>query len=146
MRKFLSLLVALLIMAAGSVCFAASSVSGSTNGSNACRINVQAPNNSKLSYSKMPAFIVTFKDTKGKAANGTMIFVDRSTGKVLSSRSVYGKTNFVPPNERRSYIVVFKPKVKNQVIKWTVQKNHSAVGNRYFCELYTTNYHIKSVG
>jgi hypothetical protein len=94
----------------------------------------------------MPAFIVTFKDTKGKAANGKMIFVDRSTGKVLSSRSVYGKTNFVPPNEKRSYIVVFKPNAKNQVIKWRVEKNHSAVGNRYFSELYTTSYRIKAVG
>ncbi|MDD6133660.1 MAG: hypothetical protein PUB49_02960 [Selenomonadaceae bacterium] len=146
MRKCLSVLVAFLVMMVGSVCFAASSANGSTNGSNACRIDVQAPSNSKLSYSKMPAFIVTFKDTKGKAANGTMIFVDRSTGKVLSSRSVYGKTNFVPPNEKRSYIVVFKPNAKNQVIKWRVEKNHSAVGNRYFSELYTTSYRIKAVG
>lgn len=146
MRKCLSLMVAVFVMLVGSVCFAASSASGSTNGSNAVRIHVQGPNNSKLIYAKMPAFILTFKDTKGKAANGTMIFVDRSTGKVLSTRKVYGKTNFVPPNEKRDYVVVFTPAVKNQVIKWSVTKNISAVGNRYFYELYPTSYRIKGVG
>lgn len=146
MRKCLSVLVAFLVMMVGSVCFAATSASGSTNSSNAVRIHVQGPNNSKLIYAKMPAFILTLRDSKGKAANGTMIFVDKSTGKVLSARKVYGKTNFVPPNEKRDYVVVFKPAVKNQVIKWSVTKNTSAVGNRYFYELYPTSYRIKAVG
>lgn len=146
MRKYFSLFAALLLMLTGTVCFAASSASGSTNASNAVRIHVQGPNNSKLIYSKMPAFIVTFKDSKGKAANGEMIFVDRSNGHVLSASSVYGKTNFIPPKEKRDYIVVFKPKVKNQVIYWSVKKNTSAVGNRYFYELYPTKYRIASVG
>ena len=75
-----------------------------------------------------------------------MIFVNKANGHVISARSVQGKTNFVPPNELRDYIIVFKSDTKNQVVYWNVKKNTSAVGNRYFYELHPMHYQIKSVG
>ncbi|SHK61046.1 hypothetical protein SAMN05216582_10969 [Selenomonas ruminantium] len=146
MRKYFSLCVAFLLLMMSSVCFASTSSSGNTNGSNAVHLHVQGPNNSKLIYAKMPAFILTFKDSHGKAAKGHMIFVNKANGHVISARSVHGKTNFVPPNELRDYIIVFKPDAKNQVVYWSVKKNTSAVGNRYFYELHPMRYQIKSVG
>lgn len=146
MKKYVSLVVAFLLMMIGSVCFASTSASGNTSSSNAVYLHVQGPNNSKLIYAKMPAFILTFKDSHGKAASGKMIFVNKANGHVISARSVSGKTNFVPPNELRDYIIVFKPAVKNQVVYWSVKKNISAVGNRYFYELHPTRYQIKAVG
>lgn len=138
--------VLLILMLICSTCFAASTASGRTNYHNAARLVVQGPQNSNLSYSKMPAFKLTFKYSNGKMAEGYMVFVDGKSGKVLQSRYVCGGTNFVPPKERRSYIIVFYPRYSNKVAYWTIKPNHNAVGNRYFYELYTTNYHVGAVG
>ena len=143
MKNIVSVLMALVVMFACSVCFANSSASGRTNYTNAMKIVVQAPQNSSLSYSKMPAFVLTFRTSSGAMATGTMSFYDGQTGKHLETRNVTGGTNFVPPKERRSYIVIFR---SNQVAYWRVTKNTKAVGNRYFYELYTGMYWPKAVG
>lgn len=145
LKKIFSCIFLLLVLLC-STCFAASSVSGNTNSYNAARLVVQGTQNSKLSYSKMPAFRLTFKYKDGKMAEGRMYFVDGKTGKVISSRYVCGGTNFVPPGERRSYLIVFYPKYSNKIAYWTIKPNYNAVGNRYFYELYKTNYHIGAVG
>ena len=146
MKKIVSVFVMLLMLIVGTTCFAASSVSGRTDSYNAARLVVQAPQNSKLSYSKMPAFTLTFRTKDGKMAEGAMYFLDGRTGKVISSRNVYGGTNFVPPGERRSYIILFYPRYSNQVVYWSIKRNYKAVGNRYFYELYTMKYSLGAVG
>jgi hypothetical protein len=145
MKKFISVLVMLLLLI-GTTCFAASSANGQTNSYNAARLVVQGPQNSKLSYSKMPAFTLTFRTKDNKMIEGYMFFVDGKTGKIIQSRYVCGGTNFVPPGERRNYIIVFYPRYSNQVAYWSIKKNYKAVGNRYFYELYTTKYSIGAVG
>jgi hypothetical protein len=132
------------MMLFGVTCFAASSTSGSTNANNAVRIVIQGPSNSKLIFDKMPSFKLTFKTSNGKSANGTMVFCDGNTGNVISSRSVYGGTTFIPPGERRRYIVVFIPS-GNQNIYWSVKKNNR-VFSTYNYEVYPMRYHIGAVG
>ena len=142
MKKFMiSLFITLFMLTA--TCFAYSATSGRTDSNNAFRIAVQAPANSKLIYDKMPAFTLTTKSTSGKPIYATMYFYDGVTGKFLQKRTVNGSINFIPPYERRSYIVIIKG---SQTVVWTVRKNTKATGNRYNYEVYRMNYSPDAVG
>jgi len=123
-------------------CFAASSASGNLNNNNALRIVIQGPTNSKLIFDKMPSFKLTFRTSNGKPANGYMIFADGRTGEVISYRYVSSGTTFIPPGERRAYIVVF---TSNKNIYWTVTRNNR-VFSTYNYELYPMRYHLGAVG
>ena len=145
MKKILSVFVLMFVMFC-STCFAFSATSGQTTTHNAFRITVQAPSVPNLIYAKMPAF--TFRlwpinGTPSNKANGTLSFYDGKTGEFLGSQNVYNTVNFIPPKERRSYIVAIW---SDRPVKWDVRKNTNAVGNRYFYEVERANHNGGAVG
>ena len=145
MKKILTAFVVMFVMFC-STCFAFSGTSGQTTTHNGFRIAVSAPSMPKLVYAKMPAFTFKLWPINGRPSdkiNGTLSFYDGKTGEFLGSQNVYHTVNFIPPKERRSYIVTVW---SNQPVKWSVVKNTKAVGNRYFYEIERTNYKRAAVG
>ena len=140
--KKVALIFSILMLALVSTCFAANATSGSVDGYNALYIHVQGPQNSSLSYSRMPAFVFTLK-YNNKAVDGVLDFYDGDNGRYISSKRVYGKMNFVLPGERRNYIVIVHSS-KNAI--WTIRKNTNVTNTRYNYEVYKIKYSTGSVG
>ena len=146
MKRILSVFVLMLVMFC-STCFAFSATSGQTTTHNAFRIVVSVvPSNSTPVYAKMPAFTFRLWPLNGSPsnkANGTLYYYDEQTGQLLKTENVYGSVNFIPPNEKRRYIVAIW---SDKPVKWEVRKNTKAVGNRYFYSVERTNYKGGPVG
>ena len=127
MKRIICLLVIVMTMLTASVCFAASLAGGSTKYYNRCIVQVNGP--SKMIWDKMPAFILTVKNSNGTPGKAR-VDVYAANGNRIASYNAYNTLELKPRIVARKYSIKITP-ISSSNMTWRLEKNYNQVHNSY---------------
>lgn len=127
MKRIICLLVIVMTMLTASVCSAANLAGGYTKYYNRCIVQVNGP--SKMIWDKMPAFILTVKNSNGTPGKAR-VDVYAANGNRIANYTVYNKLELKPQIVARKYSIKITP-ISSSNMNWRLEKNYNQVHNSY---------------
>lgn len=127
MKRIICLLVIVMTMLTASVCSAANLAGGYTKYYNRCIVEVNGP--SKMIWDKMPAFILTVKNSNGTPGKAR-VDVYAANGNRIANYNVYNKLELKPAIVARKYSIKITP-ISSANMNWRLEKNYNQVHNSY---------------